>query len=264
MGSFRRIAAMVRRYLYLLRSSWPRIAELMYWPAVQMLLWGFITQFLYTNSSYVAQAFGVLLAGVLLWDVLWRGQLGLSISFLEEMWSRNLGHLFVSPLRPTEFLVALMTISLLRTIIGLAPAVILANVLFGMSIFDLGLPLVAFFFNLVLMGWAIGLALNGLVLRMGMGAETLIWVVIVGLAPISAVYYPVSVLPDWLEPVAWCLPSAYVFEGMRSILIDNEFRPDLMWRAFAINGILMVAGWAAFIACFNGARRQGQLLQMGE
>ena len=98
--SIRRVAAMVLRYLYLLRGSWPRIAELVYWPTVQMILWGLITQFFLTHSSYVAQAGGVLIAGVLLWDVLFRSQLGVAVSFLEEVWARNLGQLFVTPLRP--------------------------------------------------------------------------------------------------------------------------------------------------------------------
>ena len=102
-ASVRRIAAMVLRYWYLLRGSWPRILELAYWPTVQMIMWGFISQFMATNSTWVAQAAGVLIAAVLLWDVLFRGQLGVSVSFLEEMWSRNLGHLFVSPLRPGEW-----------------------------------------------------------------------------------------------------------------------------------------------------------------
>ena len=114
----RRIGAMVLRHAYLLRTSWPRIFELMYWPTIQMILWGFITRFLLTNSSYIAQAAGLLVSAVLLWDVLFRGQLGFSLSFLEEVWSRNLGNLSVSPLRPSEFLFSLMAMSLLRTLIG--------------------------------------------------------------------------------------------------------------------------------------------------
>src|SRR5690606_12544646 len=99
-GSPGRIAALVRRHWYLLSGSWARILELIYWPAVQMIMWGFLTQFLAGQTSYIAQAFGILLAGVMLWDTLFRVQLGVAISFLEEMWSRNLGNLFVSPLRP--------------------------------------------------------------------------------------------------------------------------------------------------------------------
>jgi ABC-2 type transport system permease protein len=106
--------------------------------------------------------------------------------------------------------------------------------------------------------------MNGLVLRMGLGAETLVWVVIVGLAPISAVYYPIAALPDWLEPVAWVLPSANVFEGMRAILLDGAFRADLMWRAAALNVVYLAVGAAVFMLCFEAARRRALLLQIGE
>ena len=121
-----RVWAMLLRYLYLLRSSWPRTLELTYWPTLQMLIWGFMSQFLYVNSSYVFRAFGVLLAAVMLWDVLFRGQLGLSMSFLEEMWARNLGHLFVTPLRPYEWVLSLLSMSLIRVLLGMLPAALLA------------------------------------------------------------------------------------------------------------------------------------------
>src|SRR5260370_884832 len=121
-----RVWAMLLRYLYLLRSSWARPLELTYWPTLQMLIWGFMSQFLYVNSSYVFRAFGVLLAAVMLWDVLFRGQLGLSMSFLEEMWARNLGHLFVTPLRPYEWVLSLLSMSLIRVLLGLMPPALLA------------------------------------------------------------------------------------------------------------------------------------------
>ena len=246
-----RIGAMALRHLYLLRTSWPRLLELMYWPTVQMILWGLVSQFLLTNSSWVAQASGVLLAGVILWDVLFRGQLGLSLVFIEEMWSRNLGHLYSSPLRPWELIVALMMISLLRTLIGMGSAVGFAILLYHFSIFDLGLPLLAFFFNLIFMGWAVGLVVCGLVLRYGLGAESLAWFMIFAFAPVSCIYYPLEILPDWLKHVAEALPSALVFEGMRSVLFDGVFRYDLLWRAMALNALYMALAVAAFMAFFS-------------
>src|SRR3979411_179825 len=159
---------MLLLYLYILRSSWPRTLELLYWPTLQMLIWGFMSQFLRGNSSYVAQAFGVLLGAVMLWDLLFRSQLGLSISFLEEMWARNLGQLFVTPLRPFEWVVSLLTMSLIRGLLGMVPAALLAIPLYGYSIFDMGLPLLAFFVVLTGMGWALGLAICGGILRHGM------------------------------------------------------------------------------------------------
>lgn len=260
----RRIGAMVLRYVYVLRSSWPRLIELAYWPTMQMIIWGFITEFLYTNSSWVAQAFGVLLSAVILWDVLFRSQLGFSLSFLEEMWARNLGNLFVSPLRPIEHILAMMAMSLIRTAVGVAPAALLAIPLYHYSIFDLGLPLIAFFVSLLVMGWAVGLMVTGLVLRYGMGAENLAWFAIFALAPISAVYYPVSALPEWLQWLSWALPSAHVFEGMRAVLVDHIFRADLLAAAALLNLLYIAVGTVIYLRFFDLARRRGLLLQVGE
>jgi ABC-2 type transport system permease protein len=208
MKSAGRIFAMVLRYVYLLRRSWPRLLELIYWPAVQLILWGFISKFFVEHSSWLAQASGVLMAAVLLWDVLFRAHLGVSLAFFEEMYSRNLGHLFVSPLRVGELTGALLTISLLRTLIGISGAALLAIPLYNYSIFGLGLPLLGFFSNLLVMGWSIGLLVAGMVLRYGLGAESFAWVSIFAIAPLSGIYYPVSTLPDWLQPVSWLLTSS--------------------------------------------------------
>jgi ABC-2 type transport system permease protein len=260
----RRIWAMVLRYVYLLRGSWPRILELFYWPAVQMILWGFITLFFREHSTWVAQASGVLLGAVLLWDVVFRSQLGVSLAFFEEMYSRNLGHLFVSPLRPYELVCALLTISLLRTLLGVGGAALLAIPLYGYSIFGLGLPLLAFFANLLMMGWAIGLLVAGLVLRYGLGAESFAWVAIFAIAPLSGIYYPVSVLPDWLQPLAAALPASHIFEGMRAVMFEHTVRLDLLLNALALNLVYMAVGVAVFLATFRVARNRGLLLRVGE
>ena len=262
--SLRRVYALVLRHTYLLRSSGPRILELMYWPTVQMVLWGFITVFLVSHSSWIAQASGVLLSGVLLWDVLFRGQLGVSLVFMEEMWSRNLGHLFVSPLRPFELGCALLTMSLIRTLFGVGGAALIAIPLFHFSIFSLGLPLLAFFINLLVMGWSIGLLVSGIVLRYGLGAESMAWIAIFAVQPISGVYYPIDTLPVWLQYVAAILPSSHVFEGMRAVLFDHNFRVDLLLHAVMLNVIYLTAGFFAFLAFFKNARVRGQLLHVGE
>ncbi len=259
-----RVGAMLLRYLYLLRSSWPRTLELLYWPAIQMVLWGFTSQFLMTNSSYVARAGGVLLAAVMLWDVMFRGQLGVSVSFLEELWSRNLGHLFVSPLRPYEWVLSLLAMSLVRVIIGVVPAALLAIPLYHYSIFSLGLPLIAFFVLLLVMGWGLGLIIGALLLRHGLGAESMAWLAVFLLAPASAVYYPVSVLPVWLQHVAWALPSAHVFEGMRAVMFQGVFRLDHFLAALALDVVYILFGGVIFLYAFRQARYRGALLQTGE
>jgi ABC-2 type transport system permease protein len=263
-GSLQRIGAMMLRYWYLLRSSWPRLLDLVYWPTVQMVTWGFLQYYIASNAGFFARAGGTFIGAVLLWDILFRGQLGFSISFLEEMWSRNLGNLMMSPLRPFEFIAALMVMSLVRLAIGAVPVTFLAIAFFGFNLYGLGFALVAFFFNLMLTSWAIGIFVSGLILRNGMGAENLAWSIMFLFMPLTCVYYPVTTLPVWLQPVAWMLPPTYVFEGMRTLLIQHVFRPDLMIDALALNAVMFAAAVFAFLKLLQSARRHGSLMQTGE
>ncbi len=260
----RRVSAMMLRYWYLLRSSWPRLLDLVYWPTVQMITWGFLQYYVATNAGFFARAGGTFIGAVLLWDILFRGQLGFSISFLEEMWSRNIGNLMMSPLRPMEFITALMVMSVVRLAVGAVPVTFLAIAFFGFNLYGLGLALVAFFFNLMLTSWAIGILVSGLILRNGMGAENLAWSIMFIFMPLTCVYYPVTTLPVWLQPVAWALPPTYVFEGMRALLIDKVFRPDLMLDALALNAVFFAVGVFAFLKLLESARRHGSLMQTGE
>ncbi len=262
--SVNRVAAMVRRYWYLLRSSWPRVLDLVYWPTVQMLMWGFLQLYVTQNGGLFARATGVFIGAVLLWDILFRGQIGFSISFLEEMWSRNLGNLMMSPLRPVEFIASLMIMSIVRLLIGMVPVTLLAVAFFGFNLWSLGFALAAFFVNLILTSWSIGIFVAGLLLRNGMGAESMAWTIMFLFLPLACVYYPVAVLPHWLQYIAWALPPTYVFEGMRALLIDHVFRADLMLEALAFNIVLFAIASLAFLKLLQSARVQGSLLQTGE
>ncbi len=267
-ASLARIAAMVRRYLYLLRSSWPRLAELMYWPAIQLVTWGFVQVYVDRNAALfggqAARLGGIFIGAVLLWDILFRGQLGFSISFLEEMWARNLGNLMMSPLRPAEFVVALMVMSMARLAIGIVPVSIAAILFFDFNLYAMGFALLAFFVNLILTSWAVGLFVSGLVLRHGLGAESFAWTLMFLLLPLTCVYYPLSVLPGWLQYVALALPPTYVFEGMRAVLIENRFEPGMMLRALALNALYFSVAALAFGFLLREARKAGSLVQSGE
>src|SRR5580698_8345351 len=237
-AALRRIWGLMYRHLALYRRSWPRLLELAYWPVLQMCIWGFTASYLAARmGNPVAVAAGALLGGVLLWEVALRSQMGVAISFLEELWSRNLGHVFVSPMRPWELVAALVMMSMIRMLAGVLPAILVAWLLYAYNLFALGPVLVLFFINLMIMGWAVALGVVSLILRHGAGAEALAWSVLFGLTPFSAVFYPVSVLPRVLQPVALALPSAHVFEGMRGVFLNGEVQWDHMAAAFALNAV---------------------------
>jgi len=263
MGSLHRVTALLLRYFYLLRSSWPRLLEIAYWPTIQMIIWGF-TSVYFSDSSPELTAGGILISAVLVWDSLFRSHISYTLSFLEEMWSRNLANLFVSPLRSWELILALATISMIRTLIGMTPAALLAIPFFGVSVFEMGLPLLGFFLNLVLTGWSISQVVTGILLRYGLGAESLTWMLPFLLAPFSCIYYPLETLPGWMQGVAEFLSTTYIFEGMRSLILDGVCREELMWRACGLNLIYMTFGISVFLVAIRSARNRGLLMQSGE
>jgi ABC-2 type transport system permease protein len=259
-----RIWGMVLRYWYVIRSSWPRTAELIYWPLVQMLMWGFLQSYLAQTTSLAAKAAGMFIGAVLLWDILVRSQLGFALAFLEEIWSRNLGHLMMSPLRPFELVAALILVSLIKLTVAMVPVALLAYAFFGFNVLSLGFAFAAFFANLVITSWSLGLISTGVVLRWGLGAESFAWLIVFVFLPLCCVYYPVATLPSWLQSVALALPPTYVFEGLRAVVRDGHFLGQLMLKALALNVAYFAIGYAVFAYFLHSARVHGTLVQMGE
>ncbi len=260
----RRVTALILRYVYLFGASPVRVLELIYWPFAQVLVWGFLQIHLASASSLFAQGAGLLIGSVLLWDILFRGKIGFAICFLEEVWARNLGLLLISPLRANEFIVALSVMSVLRLMVGFLPVTLFAYLFFDFNLLALGLALGAFFGNLILTSWAIALFTSGVILRYGLGAEELTWGLAFALLPLCCVYYPVEVLPDWLQPIALALPPTHVFEGMREVLLEGTFDAARMLWALGLNVVVFALGFLSFRLFLRAARVNGSLSQMGE
>jgi len=265
MNTLRRIWGLMYRHLSLYRGSWPRLLDLAYWPILQMTIWGFTSSFFAGRlGSHGAVTIGMLLGGVLLWEVALRSHLGFAVSFMEEVWSRNLGHIFISPLRPWEMLAALIGISMIRTAAGVIPAAVLAFLLYHYNLLTIGPVIILFAVNLMVMGWWIALGCISLILSQGGGAESLVWSMLAGLSPFAAVYYPVAIMPHWLQPLALAMPAAHVFEGVRAVISQGVIRWDHLAWAFGLNVAWMAAASLLFLQQFRAARRNGALMNIGE
>jgi len=145
---FHRMYALFLRHIYLIKGSLPRILDLIYWPTIQIVLWGFISKFFTLHSEFYNHAVGIILSSAILYDFLFRSSISFNMLFLEEIWSRNFTNLFVAPLKVSEIITALTATALLRTLIGIVPAILLATPFFGVSIFTLGPSLILLFFHL--------------------------------------------------------------------------------------------------------------------
>ena len=262
--NFNRMLALSMRHLYLIKSSFPRILDLIYWPTIQIILWGFISKFFTMYSEYYTNTVGVILSCAILYDFLFRSSISFNMLFLEEIWSRNFTNLFVAPLRVSEIITALTGTALIRTLIGIIPAILLMSPLFGVSILKLGAPLFLLFLSLYIFGTTLGILVTSGLLRFGPAFENTAWSSLFLLAPLGCVYYPLSILPEWLQLIAKFLPLVYIFEEARSILINNTVDYTNIINALLLNLVYFVLAVMIFYYSFYGARKKGTLVNMGE
>ena len=260
-----RIRAVWMRHVYIFIQSPARIIEVVFWPTVSMVIWGFVSKnFALSGASSLTVALTTMLGAVILWELVFRTQIGMSFAYLEEIWARNLGHLSVSPLRPFEWWISMMLFSATRALIGVGLASILAIFFYGLSLFDIGLPLFAFVLNLAMMGWWLGFLITAILMRAGPGAEGIAWMMTYTLAPFCAVYYPLSILPEWMQSVGQALPAAHVFEGLRTLSTTGSFSVQNFIAAFGLNLFYLLLSLGAVVIAFHDARKRGTLLQPGE
>ncbi len=259
-----RIYGLFLRHFYLITRSFPRILDLIYWPTIQITLWGFISNFFATYSSYYNGAIGVILSCAILYDFLFRTSIGFNMLFLEEIWSRNFTNLFIAPIKISEIITSLVFTALIRALIGLIPAILLTSPLFGISLMELGAPLAFLFLSLYLFGITLGLLVSAGLLRFGPSFENIAWSTMFLLAPFGCIYYPVEILPKIFQSIAFALPLVYIFEETRNILVNGSVNYENIINAFYLNGFYLVISVYIFYYSFGKARDKGTLINIGE
>lgn len=240
--SINRIYGLFLRHFFLIKSSLPRVLDLIYWPTIQIILWGFISKFFTTYSDYYNNTVGVILTCAILYDFLFRSSISFNMLFLEEIWSRNFTNLFIAPLRISEIIISLVFTALIRTLIGLVPAILLTSPLFGISILNLGAPLFLLFLSLYIFGITLGLFVSSGLLRYGPAFENIAWSSLFLLAPLGCIYYPIEILPEFFQNLARALPLVHIFEEARHILVDNIVNYESIVTAFKLNLIYLFFG----------------------
>ena len=259
-----RIYGLFLRHFFLIKSSLPRILDLIYWPTIQIILWGFISLFFTTYSNYYNNTLGVILTCAILYDFLFRSSISFNMLFLEEIWSRNFTNLFIAPLKLKEIIVSLIFTALIRTLIGLVPAIILTSPLFGVSILKLGFPLLLLFLSLYIFGITLGLFVSAGLMRFGPSFENIAWSSLFLLAPLGCIYYPLEILPSFFQIIAKGLPLVYIFDETRNILLNGLINYENLKLAYMLNFIYLVFGICLFYVSFLKARVKGTLINMGE
>ncbi|MBV8060075.1 MAG: ABC transporter permease [Alphaproteobacteria bacterium] len=259
-----RLRALMLRHLYLYMASWPRMVEVIYWPIVNMISWGFTSSYLLKKVAHVEFVSSTMVIGTLLMEFFIRMNMTMLVSFIEEIWSRNLGHLFASPIGLREYIGGITIVSIIRVLIAIVPAILLADYLFGYSLFSLGPPLIPIVILLLMAGAWLGMLIVAMMLHYGLAAEWVAWMAGWSFSALFAPYYAVSVLPPVMQWMARALPGSYIFDSVKSILAGEGVQAENLWIAFALN--LFYLGLASWILSrsYRSARRRGGLIQMGE
>jgi ABC-2 type transport system permease protein len=253
------VAGIVLRQLYLLRGSPVRIFPIVTWVGIDMILWGFLTRYLNAVSASGVNFVPMLLGGVLFWDFCIRIMQGVSTAFLEDVWSRNFLNLFSSPLSIAEYLTGLVLTSILTSLLGLATMLLIANGVFHLEFFSLGLSLAAFLWVLFVFGITLGVLGCTIVLRFGPASEWVIWPLPALLSPFVGVFYPLGVLPAWMQAVARLLPPSYVFEGMRTLLAGQALPARLLLTGGTMAVVELLLTGYLYAQVYRRAVRTGLL-----
>ncbi len=261
---FKVIYGLILRHIYLILSSVPRTIDLIYWPSIQLILWGFIAKFFELYSSFYSDTIGIILTAAILYDFLFRTSIGFNIMFLEEIWSRNFTNLFISPIKIKEIIAALTFAAIFRTLVGIIPITLLAIPFFGVSIFNIGPPIILLIINLYLFGVTLGLFVSSGLMRYGPAFENIAWATLFLLAPLGCVYYPLEILPIWLQFIAELLPLVHIFEEMRSILLTEKVNFIEITKGTALSIFYFFLGVSSFYISYFSARKKGILINMGE
>ncbi len=260
-----RIGGILSRYLYLHTRSMPRLFEIFFWPVMELLVWGFVSVYFQSLVSNPATRIAaILVSAMIFWDILYRSQQAVSIAVVEDIWTQNIVNILVSPLRIWEWLAATFIYGFFKiSIITL----ILSGIALGLYHFNLyghlGLYMIPLLVNLLFFGWALGVFTSALVIRWGHSAEALIWGIPYLVQPISAIYYPVSVLPAPLQCVAWSLPSTWVFEGIRQVTKTGALPWNYFWASLGLNLFYFLLASLFFGKMFRSARNTGRLGRLG-
>lgn len=251
-----RVMAVVWRHIYNFKHSMDRVFDMFYWPAMDLLLWGLTTMYIRQAGGF-PDLMAIILTAMVFWQVVWRAQYEITTNLLEEMWAHNMVNLFSTPLKVREWIVGVLLLGSIKMVVTIGFAFSLVWLMYGVSMFRVGMMLIPFVALLLMSGWWIGFFVSGFIVRWGTRIQTLAWSGVYLLAPFSAIYYPVKQLPGWAQSISRVLPTSYVFEGMRSVLFTGFLDQAGLVKAFGLTMIYLVLAVSFFLMMFGFSRKNG-------
>ncbi len=255
-----RVWAMMLKYLYITKNRVDRLFDIVYWPVLNIFIWGFLTVYINQISDY--NLLSVILGGVILWLFVWRSTQDMGLFVLEEFWNRDLYHLYSSPIKPIEHITAVVITGLIRAILAFILVLIVSAIFYSFNIFIFGIYLPLFVLLLTIVGWVLGIFIVGMIFRWGHRIQVFAWSIPFGIQPFCCIFYPLSALPGWAVPIALVLPPTHVFEAMRAVLAGSPFPWNNIAYAVLSTLVLFVLGIWFLRNSINHARRTGLIAKV--
>jgi ABC-2 type transport system permease protein len=257
-----RIRAIIVRHWHEMRHNANHIINMVYFPVMNLLVWGFFTIYLARGDHQQPGLIRSLLGGVILWGLFNAFQRDMAQGVLEELWSRNMINLLASPLSISEYVAGLVAVNLIKVLVIISAESLVALLCYRFNIFPLLIAFIPFVLNLMLFGLAVGVAITGLIFRYTIKLQGLAWSFASLLMPLSCVFYPLRSLPGFLRPIAWVLPTTHSFEGMRQVITGGGFSMVHFQWGLALNLAYLVIAAMFFRWMFELARSRGLLVKM--
>lgn len=252
-----RVWALVVRHLYNLRHNLDNLSDSFYWPAIDILSWGLTFRYVQEASVGIPKVIVMMLSALIFWQVVWRGQYEITRSFLEEIWNRNLVNIFTSPLTVNEWIAGVIALGMIKMFFTFLFSAFLAWVLYLVNIFAFGFLIIPFLLCLLMMGWWVGLIVTGILVYFGQNIQTLAWAGVYLIFPFSAIYYPVSSLPIWAQRISAFVPTSYIFEGMRELVLTGNFSSSKLAMSFFLNILYFILATLFFKFIFKKSKEKG-------
>lgn len=252
-----RIYAIILRFMYFFRHSMDRILDNLYFPALDLILWGLTSTFFSANSENSNLVVGAIITGILFWLIVYRSQYEITFNLLDDLWNKNLINLFVSPLKFSEWIVAMLILGAVKSLLSFGFAVSIAFVLYRVNIFSYGFSLVLLLPVLAINGWWIGFFVSSIIMRVGTKVQALAWSLVWAISPFAAIYYPLEVLPQWAQTVSKFVPLSYVFEEGRRILTTGVFQGKNLALAYGLSFVYVIISVFLLRASFKFALKRG-------
>lgn len=256
-----RIGAIVIRHMRAWVVNWSRFSDSLYWPPLNLILWGYVSIFLASQGGS-PNLLIIFVGGFIFWNIMQKSQEEMCMGFMEDLWNRNFTNIFATPISVWEYLIGITIVGLIKLFISTTVVFIIAIIIFKFNFFTLGIFLIPFIINLLMTGWWVGFIINGLVFRFGYDVEALSWTLIFVLQPFSGVFYPVTFLPSWMQTVSRFLPSSYIFDGLRMIVFQGRVDGYLIIMSSFLNVIYFIGSLFFFKFMFDKAREKGYLTKI--